>query len=144
MHIMSPNLARTLVWEHENDVKVWRHKQCTPNDHHMTLNQNPPWKLSAYATARGCLTFHESIMLYIPVTVKAALMDYRFMGQAGYCNRAAALALAAADKWRVFHYKFSTYKSSYGCHLQQVGAWQHHELQRVCGRSSDDLEQWLD
>jgi len=85
-------------------------------------------------------------MLYIPVTVKAALMDYRFMGQAGYCNRAAALALkaalmdyrfmgqagycnraaalalAAADKWRVFHYKFSTYKSSYGCHLQQVGA----------------------
>jgi len=41
-----------LVWKHGNDVKLWRHKQRTPNtnDHHMTLNQTPPWKFSAYAT----------------------------------------------------------------------------------------------
>jgi len=46
MHIMSTNFAKTLVWKHGNDVKLWRHKQRTPNanDHHMTLNQNPPWK----------------------------------------------------------------------------------------------------
>ena len=41
MHIMSTNVAKTLVWKHENYVKLWRHKQRTPNtnDHHMTLNQ---------------------------------------------------------------------------------------------------------
>jgi len=44
MHIMSTNFAKTLVWKHGNDVKLWRDKQRTPNtnDHHMTLNQNPP------------------------------------------------------------------------------------------------------
>jgi len=42
MHIMSTNFAKTLVWKHENDVKLWRHKKRTPNDHHMTLNQNSP------------------------------------------------------------------------------------------------------
>ena len=53
MHIMSTNFAKTLVWKHGNDVKLWRHKQCTPktNNHHMTLNQTPLWKFSAYATA---------------------------------------------------------------------------------------------
>jgi len=55
MHTMSTNFAKTLVWKHGNDVKLWRHKQCTPqtNNHHMTLNQTPPWKFSAYATVRG-------------------------------------------------------------------------------------------
>jgi len=42
---MSRNFAKTLVWKHGNE-------QRTPNtnDHHMTLNQNPPRKFSAYAT----------------------------------------------------------------------------------------------
>ena len=53
MHTMSTNFAKTLVWKHGNDVRLWRHKQCTPktNNHHMTLNQTLPWKFSAYATA---------------------------------------------------------------------------------------------
>jgi len=31
MYIMSTNFAKTLVWRHGNDVKLWRHKQRTPN-----------------------------------------------------------------------------------------------------------------
>ena len=44
---MSRNFAKTLVWKHGHDVKLWRHKQRTPNtnDHYMTLNQNPPMKI---------------------------------------------------------------------------------------------------
>jgi len=44
MHTMSTNFAKTLVWKHGNDVKLWRHKHRTPNtnNHHMTLNQNTP------------------------------------------------------------------------------------------------------
>jgi len=45
MHIMTTNLAKTLVWKHEYDVKLWRNKQSTPN------TNEPPWKFSAYATA---------------------------------------------------------------------------------------------
>ena len=47
MHIMSTNFAKTLIWKHEYDVKVWRHKQRTPNanDHHMPLNEKPPMKI---------------------------------------------------------------------------------------------------
>jgi len=43
MHIMSTNFAKTLVWKHEYDVKLSRHKQRRPNtnDHHMLLNENP-------------------------------------------------------------------------------------------------------
>jgi len=43
MHIMSTNFAKRLVWKHEYDVKLWRHKQHTANtnDHHMPLNENP-------------------------------------------------------------------------------------------------------
>jgi len=50
---MSTNLAKMLIWKHANDVKLWRHKQRTPNtnEHHMTLNEPPPSKFSAYATA---------------------------------------------------------------------------------------------
>jgi len=48
---MSTNLAKTLVWKHGNDVKLWRHKQHTkykwpPYD----PEANPPHKFSAYAT----------------------------------------------------------------------------------------------
>jgi len=52
---MSKNFAKTLVWKHVNDVKLWRHKQRTPNTngHHVTLNQPPPWKFSAYDTVLG-------------------------------------------------------------------------------------------
>jgi len=40
---MSTNFAKTLVWKHEYDVKLWRHKDCTPqtNDHHTLLNEPP-------------------------------------------------------------------------------------------------------
>jgi len=40
---MSTNFAKTLVWKNGNDVKLWRHKQRTPNtnDYHMTLKQTP-------------------------------------------------------------------------------------------------------
>ena len=43
MHIMSTSFAKPLVWKHEYDVKLWRHKQSTPNtnDHHMPLIENP-------------------------------------------------------------------------------------------------------
>ena len=53
MQIISTNFAKTLVWKHEYDVKMWRHKQLTPNanDHHMHWMKSPPWKVSAYATA---------------------------------------------------------------------------------------------
>ena len=44
---MSTNFAKTLVWKHEYDVKLWRHKNTTPetNDHHMPLNETPPMKI---------------------------------------------------------------------------------------------------
>jgi len=43
MHIMSTNFAKTLIWKHKYDVKVWRHKQGTVNtsDYHVPLNENP-------------------------------------------------------------------------------------------------------
>jgi len=43
---MSTNLAKTLVWKHEYDVKLWRHKDRIPqtNYHHMPLNE-PPMKI---------------------------------------------------------------------------------------------------
>jgi len=51
MHIMSTKFAKTLVWKHEYNIELWRHKQRKPNtnDHHMPLIE-PPWKFSAYAT----------------------------------------------------------------------------------------------
>jgi len=43
MHIMSTNFAKTSVWKHEYDVKLWRRKQRAPNtyDHHTPLIQTP-------------------------------------------------------------------------------------------------------
>jgi len=43
MHIMSTNFTETMVWKHDYEVKLWRHKQHTPNtnDHHMPLNEPP-------------------------------------------------------------------------------------------------------
>ena len=40
---MSTNFA----WNHEYDVKFWRHKKRTPNtnDHHMLLNEPPSKKI---------------------------------------------------------------------------------------------------
>jgi len=40
---MSTNFAKTLVWKHECDVRLRRHKDRTPqtNDHHMPLNESP-------------------------------------------------------------------------------------------------------
>jgi len=47
MHIMSTNFAKTLVWKHEYDVKLWCHKDRTPQtiDHHMPLNETHPMKI---------------------------------------------------------------------------------------------------
>jgi len=47
MHIVSTNFAKALLWKHEYDVKLWRHKQRTPNtnDHHVPLNETPPVKI---------------------------------------------------------------------------------------------------
>jgi len=41
LNIVSRNFATTLVWKHEYDEKLLRHKQRTPNtnDHHMPLNE---------------------------------------------------------------------------------------------------------
>jgi len=43
MRTVSTNFVKTLVWKHEYDVKLWRHKQRTlnTNDHHVLLNENP-------------------------------------------------------------------------------------------------------
>jgi len=51
MPIMSTNFPKTLVWKHEYNIKLWRHKESTPstNDQHMSLYETPPWKSSAYA-----------------------------------------------------------------------------------------------
>jgi len=58
MHIMSTNFGKTLVWKYEYEVKLCRHKRRTPNtnDHHMPLNETPPRKFFAYATASGTRT----------------------------------------------------------------------------------------
>jgi len=56
IHIVSTNLAKTLVWKHGYDVKLWRHKQLIPNtnNHHMPLNETPPKKLFC-VRHRGCV-----------------------------------------------------------------------------------------
>ena len=67
-----------LVWKHGHVVKLWRHKQRTPNtnDHHMTLNQKPPWKFSAYATDSDAFwkfstcEFYKTILGAIPRFVR--------------------------------------------------------------------------
>jgi len=57
MHIVSAKVAKTLVWKHEHDVKLCRHKKLTTNinGYHMPLNETTPWKFSAYATVLWCL-----------------------------------------------------------------------------------------
>jgi len=50
---MSTNFAKTLVWKHEYDVNLWRHKEGTPNYYHMPLNESPPLKISAHVTGPG-------------------------------------------------------------------------------------------
>jgi len=64
MHIMSTNFAKTLVWKHEFDVKLWRRKERTPNtnDHHIPLNELPPWKFSAYATGSMDWTMKDNMV----------------------------------------------------------------------------------
>ena len=49
-----PFMSTNFAWKHEYNVKLWRHKQRTPNtnDHHMPLKGPPSWKFSAYATER--------------------------------------------------------------------------------------------
>jgi len=62
---MSKNLAETLVWKYEYDIKLWRHKQRTSNknDHHIPLNDPPPIKIFC---ARHCAIhiFHLSIRVH--------------------------------------------------------------------------------
>jgi len=60
MHIMSTNFVKTLIWKHEYDAKLWRHKEFTPqrNDHHMPLNEPPTRKFSSYATVAFLCKLH--------------------------------------------------------------------------------------
>jgi len=46
------NFAKTLVRKQEYGVKLWRHKQRTPNtnNHHLPLTEKPLWNFSAHAT----------------------------------------------------------------------------------------------
>ena len=62
MRIMSTNFT----WRHEYDVKWGRHKQRTTNtnDHHLPLNETPPWKFSAYATAAAYIFIAERMRPY--------------------------------------------------------------------------------
>ena len=64
MHIMSTNFAKTLVWKHGNDVKLWRHKQRT-----MTTiwpwTKPPAWTFSPCATETQSLSHHRTHMTYI-------------------------------------------------------------------------------
>ena len=43
MHALSTSFAKTLVWKHEYDVELCRHKQHTPNtnDYYIPLNETP-------------------------------------------------------------------------------------------------------
>ena len=79
MHIMSTNFAKTLVWKHENDVKLWRHKQCTPNDHHLTLNQTSPWKFSAYATRHAGFHGYQTCALCHEVSHRELLANVPYL-----------------------------------------------------------------
>ena len=40
-------LRQNVIWKHGYDVKMWRHKQHTPNtnDYHMPLREIPPMKI---------------------------------------------------------------------------------------------------
>ena len=53
------NFAKMLVWKHEYDVKLWRHKQLTPNENDRICHwMKPlPWKFSAYATVGSGIVF---------------------------------------------------------------------------------------
>ena len=71
-HITSWNFAKTLVWKQEYDVKLWRHKQRTPNtnDHRMALNETPrhenflPTPLHIRPAGRRHVTKSGTIILY--------------------------------------------------------------------------------
>jgi len=62
MHIMSTNFAKTLVWKHEYDVRLWGHIVTSQTEHTKykwpayASEWNPLWKFFAYATActPGC------------------------------------------------------------------------------------------
>ena len=66
MPIMSTNVA----WKHEYDVKLWRHKQRTPNanDHHMPLKETPPMKIF---WVRHCF-WHPLSLQYFILTFDAS------------------------------------------------------------------------
>jgi len=54
MHVVSTNFAETLVCERENDVILWRHKQCifSNNDHHSPLFNAGIWKEGIQSNSR--------------------------------------------------------------------------------------------
>jgi len=90
---MSTNVAKTLVWKHGNDVKLWRHKQRTPNtnDHHMTLNQSPP----IIFCVRHCLHPTYSIQWRIYASFRTlCIWTYD-----AYMRHSATKALAYLAKW---------------------------------------------
>jgi len=73
---MSTDVTKMLVWKYGNDVKLWRHKQRTPNaNDHMTLNQTPPWTFSAYATERNrystCVIITNKYLEWMPLLLNS-------------------------------------------------------------------------
>ena len=86
---MSTNFAKTLVWKQYYDVKSWRHKQRTTNtnDYPMSLNENPPWKFSAYATVVWtCLNRSAASQVRNGVTGIGAEVILQFIDQQFSCN----------------------------------------------------------
>ena len=61
MPIMSTNFHKTLAWKHEYDVKLWRHKERTPNTnhHHISLNEPPPVKIFCLRHCRPVAPFTQ-------------------------------------------------------------------------------------
>jgi len=83
MHIMSTNVAKTLVLKHEHDFKLRRHKDCTPqtNDHRMPLNETPSWKFSAYATAGPLSKFQPGAPRKLNPPLLYMVMAYSLSGK---------------------------------------------------------------
>ena len=73
----SKNFAKALVWKHEYDVILWRHKQHTPNtnDHHMPHNEAPhenflrttPHTVARYPLSEPFIVFFYAHFIYIRI-----------------------------------------------------------------------------
>jgi len=132
MHITSTNVA----WKHEYDVKLWRHKQRTPNrnEYHMPLNDTPPWKFSAYATGLGSgKTLSELHIHYKSLATRV----YYHAGCTEYCkNFTVALKLTdVVDKKQMHDSVFTRkeYASKYWTYVISMFFLTSFNVYFVCG-----------